>query len=461
MMNSLKFVRAVTAQVQGTPSTESDPSTVTEVTSGDAAVEIERLKADNQLQIEISALEAEAAEIEMMAGGIEELEGVTEEVGELKEAVESRLETGGLTKGEAQFVQMQLNTIQRRTGLVTNFASVESFSGSAQDRIDLTVASLEGIGETLKNAWEAIKKFFKRIWDRIKGFFGSSKETAEKEKEETDKAKEDAKNDEGGTKVEVPASSPAAPGDKSETKNDTGTGGKEVIVSAYKPEEALENTMKFFEEYANCVSGVDSQLDSFANAVKTLASSNGVGSAQANVTMSKIDPKKINVIKEMIAKLFESTAGNESGSNDTHMWFITGQLIGRHRAKVSFNIAKEEVWMKFNFLKPDNTNNAGPNQLIDKEEYITMLDKSSKVLEKLVNLYSKYDSSVKDIEKHIDKYMKSDEYDYKDVLPLMRNFISEITTGAIISNASTVLGACRKVRQDITKARLKNKQGKK
>lgn len=201
-LSRLSFVRQITAQVQGRSSMESRVSTQSEISSNDAVVEIERLKADNQLQVEISALEAEAQEIELMGGGIEELEGATEEVSELQAAVESRLETGGLTKGEAEFVQLQLNAIEKRTGLMASVPSVESFSGSSQDRIDMTVASLEGVGEWLSNAWNAIVEFFKNIFNKIKGWFSNSKKTSEKNEKDSKENESEASKQESNGETE-------------------------------------------------------------------------------------------------------------------------------------------------------------------------------------------------------------------------------------------------------------------
>lgn len=198
-LSSLSLVRQVTAQIQGKHSLE-NTSTEPVEKSADAVIELERVKKEHEAQVRISQLEAEAQEIELMAGGLDELQGATEEVNELKEAVESRLEMGGLTRGEAQFAFMSLNRISDRVGLECAVASVESFSGSVQDRIDLThgvVASLEGFVDSAKKAWNAtigkiiawIKSFFSKESDKDKKEETSSK--IKSKKEELSKSKSD------------------------------------------------------------------------------------------------------------------------------------------------------------------------------------------------------------------------------------------------------------------------------
>lgn len=336
-LSRLSFVRQITAQVQGRSSMESRVSTQSEISSNDAVVEIERLKADNQLQVEISALEAEAQEIELMGGGIEELEGATEEVSELQAAVESRLETGGLTKGEAEFVQLQLNAIEKRTGLVASTPSVESFSGSSQDRIDMTVASLEGIGDMLSNAWEAIKEFFRNICNKVKGWFGNTKKSAEKAKdkaEETAKVVEEAKS-EGQTEVESTEAEAAKAGvveaDVEQKTEDPKTGDEKPVFNKYNPTEAIELTKQVIEYGAQSNKVVAETIDEM---VKKAESETGYDGNSDGDVVSKVSA--IFKGKLVIDAIPDNFVAERKEENDVKI-VISKPLMGGKYFQVKFN----------------------------------------------------------------------------------------------------------------------------
>lgn len=266
-LSSLSLVRQVTAQIQGKHSLE-NTSTEPVEKSADAVIELERVKKEHEAQVRISQLEAEAQEIELMAGGLDELQGATEEVNELKEAVESRLEMGGLTRGEAQFALMSLNRISSRVGLECAVASVESFSGSIQDRIDLThgvVASLEGV---IGDAWKTIKELFKNLWNKIKGWFTNVERSAEATKEKTEEVAKKVEEAEA-EEVTIPGDEPVAEqivlalgvseSAEKEVKVDTPSGSKDLTVvpqDAPKPTsntnelfKVIPNTTKFLEDF--------------------------------------------------------------------------------------------------------------------------------------------------------------------------------------------------------------------
>ena len=113
----------------------------------------------------------------------EAAEGLTE----VQDAVEEKVESGeGLTETEAEFAEMAVEAYCRMVGISAReqriFPSMESFGGKSS-RLRASKLALEGIGDTLKRIWEAIKAAIARAIEMVKSFFNGfikSRESLEK-----------------------------------------------------------------------------------------------------------------------------------------------------------------------------------------------------------------------------------------------------------------------------------------
>lgn len=185
MARGLKFVQQVVNQVRmSNEDFDNSEGVKTDDVrnSASAVVEIRRLKAENEAQVRISSLEHDLVEIEGLHDGVDELVDAQAQVTEMKEAMESYLEKGGLTRDAARFAEIAMKNITSRVFMPMAMPSLESFSGSSADRTDMTIVSMEAADSWYAKVWEAIKNFFKKIIDKVKSWFGKSKEDSEKSK---------------------------------------------------------------------------------------------------------------------------------------------------------------------------------------------------------------------------------------------------------------------------------------
>lgn len=183
MSRGLKFVRQVVGQVRmSNEDFDNDERIKTEDVrnSASAVVEIRRLKAENEAQVRISSLEHDLVEIEGLHDGVQELADAQAQVTEVKEAMESYLEKGGMTRDAARFAEIAMKNITSRVFMPVSIPSLESFTGSSADRTDMTIVSMEAADSWYVKVWEAIKNFFKKIIDKVKSWFGKSKEDSKK-----------------------------------------------------------------------------------------------------------------------------------------------------------------------------------------------------------------------------------------------------------------------------------------
>ena len=183
MSRGLKFVRQVVGQVRMSNEDfdNSEGIKTDDVrNSASAVVEIRRLKAENEAQVRISSLEHDLVEIEGLHDGVQELADAQAQVTEVKEAMESYLEKGGMTRDAARFAEIAMKNITSRVFMPVSIPSLESFTGSSADRTDMTIVSMEAADSWYVKVWEAIKNFFKKIIDKVKSWFGKSKEDSKK-----------------------------------------------------------------------------------------------------------------------------------------------------------------------------------------------------------------------------------------------------------------------------------------
>lgn len=146
-------------------------------------------QAADQLELEQGSdvTESQAGDIDELATAVEDAVadiGTLEEIAEpLQESVEPTNDAGeptgetgeGVTEQTAEVAEIAVEAIRARLGLKTSrscFPGMEAFGGKSS-RVMATKVALEGIGDTIKSAWEAIKRIFKQIKDKVMNFFKS------------------------------------------------------------------------------------------------------------------------------------------------------------------------------------------------------------------------------------------------------------------------------------------------
>lgn len=105
---------------------------------------------------------------EAVEDAVEETENLEQVVAPLEESV---AEGEGVSPEAAQIAEVAVERFRRKFNMpkYRTLPSTESF-GSKQSRLQATVAAVEGIWETIKNAWKKIVAFFKKIWEKAKEF---------------------------------------------------------------------------------------------------------------------------------------------------------------------------------------------------------------------------------------------------------------------------------------------------
>lgn len=165
------------------------------------------VSADDTLEIEIAdAAEAEG-EVEEQGDNVEELGEISEGLESILISMESAMQDGGLNPQAALFMQHAVQAHVGRLGLEASDVtpSMESFGG-ASGQAAATTISMEGIGETLKKIWLAIKNAVSKAIQAIKNFFSKIFGGVSKLKTRSDALKKAVSDltDEKGDKIKVP-----------------------------------------------------------------------------------------------------------------------------------------------------------------------------------------------------------------------------------------------------------------
>jgi hypothetical protein len=122
--------------------------------------------------------EADMVEVEEGANDTEEATDTVEEIQEDQETLESiaialrgSAANGGMTRGEAAFMQIAFDAVARKRGIDTTQAlpSLESFGGTGS-RLSNTQISMESVKSAIIGFWQALKRQLVRAWDIVKGF---------------------------------------------------------------------------------------------------------------------------------------------------------------------------------------------------------------------------------------------------------------------------------------------------
>lgn len=119
-------------------------------------------------------LTEQVGEVEEVTTAIEEAEADAESLGEIQEVMAESVEQGeGLPEEAAEVAEIAVESICRRLGIRNAdkiMPATESF-GSTNSRLAATKIAMEGISDTIRRIWEAIKAAIARAWEMIKSFF--------------------------------------------------------------------------------------------------------------------------------------------------------------------------------------------------------------------------------------------------------------------------------------------------
>lgn len=135
----------------------------------DEAVELVETVADDS-----AAVQADADEVGISVSQVEDAVQAGEELEDIAEVASEAVESGeGLDETAAEVASIAIESIRNRLGIRGESRLVpatESF-GNVNTRVMSTRLIVEGIGDTLKRIWAAIKAAAARIWDKIRSFF--------------------------------------------------------------------------------------------------------------------------------------------------------------------------------------------------------------------------------------------------------------------------------------------------
>lgn len=166
------------------------------------------VSADDTLEIEIAEAGASEVEAEEQSDNVEELGDISEGLEGILISMESAMQDGGLNPQAALFMQHAVQGHVGRLGLQASDVtpSMESFGG-ASGQAAATTISMEGIGETLKKIWMAIKNAVSKAIAAIKNFFAKIFGGVAKLKTRHEALKKAVKEikEENGEKIKVPS----------------------------------------------------------------------------------------------------------------------------------------------------------------------------------------------------------------------------------------------------------------
>lgn len=146
-----------------------------------AALEDEVIVGDETPEVDFAQVAEDSNEVYESSAEIENqsetVNSAVDDIGELsdvKDVMEDSIDKGeGLSSNAAELAAVAVEAICARLGIEkkrTIVPSLESF-GSKNSRLTATKIAVEGIGETIEKAWQAIKAFFAKMWANIKSFF--------------------------------------------------------------------------------------------------------------------------------------------------------------------------------------------------------------------------------------------------------------------------------------------------
>ena len=118
----------------------------------------------------VDDIETPAEESDALVGEIESAHDDMDTLEQVQDVMAESVESGeGLSPEAAEMAEIVTESIMRRMGIKNHrvMPALESF-GSKGSRLSATELAMEGITDTMKRIWRAIKKAFKQVWEYIK-----------------------------------------------------------------------------------------------------------------------------------------------------------------------------------------------------------------------------------------------------------------------------------------------------
>ena len=135
----------------------------------------------NEIPETVAEVEVDASEIQEDTGVIEDISEAIEDASDdmdtlegIQGVMEESVEKGeGLDETAAEIAEVAIEAICARLGISKAnkiMPAMESF-GSSNSRVAATKIAMEGVGDTLKRIWQAIKDAFAKAWNHIVDFY--------------------------------------------------------------------------------------------------------------------------------------------------------------------------------------------------------------------------------------------------------------------------------------------------
>lgn len=133
------------------------------------AAEVAATVADDSAEIQTQSddIGVQVSEVEDAVQDGETLEGIGEVAAAAVESGE------GLAPETAEVASIAIESIRNKLGFDTSFRVVQSLEsfGNSNTKMSATRAVVEGISDTIKSIWNAVKAAAIRVWDMLKNFF--------------------------------------------------------------------------------------------------------------------------------------------------------------------------------------------------------------------------------------------------------------------------------------------------
>lgn len=126
----------------------------------------------DSMEAAMLSVEEERQEMDAANSDVDEMVEIAEGLESIVASVEATQEEGGLDAQSAQMMQLAVGAYTRRLGLEATDVTpaLESFGGDS-GRLSATTVSVEEIGKTVRNIWNAIKQAIQRAIKATADFF--------------------------------------------------------------------------------------------------------------------------------------------------------------------------------------------------------------------------------------------------------------------------------------------------
>lgn len=246
--------------------------------------------ADDTIEIEIADASEAEVEANEAADGADELSEISEGLESIVASMEASMQDGGLTPQSAQFMALAVGAYTNRLGVQASqiTPSLESFGG-ASGQAAATTISMEGIKETLKKIWLAIKNAVAKAIQAIRNFFAKIFGGVAKLKSRAEALKKEVTDlaGEAGGKIKVPNANTLRYKGKADTK---------AIVAGLKATTAMAG-----ETYGEVVERAKMYYKVAKDKVLNRAELNDAADAEVKAALGKASEDCHKVFEKIVA----------------------------------------------------------------------------------------------------------------------------------------------------------------